>query len=87
MTGVKTSPRMQRHDAWSWTQAALRFAGTMLANIVAPAQSRWDDVTLNEYADFATFRAIVDTDAYRREAQPHQVAALEDFRLFVAAGE
>ncbi len=68
-------------------QVTRRFAGALLANIVAPERARWDDVALNEYADFATFRAIVDTDAYRREAQPHRIAALEEFRLFVVAGE
>lgn len=66
-------------------QVARRFAGAVLANIVAPERERWDDVALNEYADFATFRAIVDTDAYRREVQPHRIAALEDFRLYMTA--
>lgn len=68
-------------------QISRRFIGAAFANIVAPEGERWDDVALNEYPDFATFRAVVDTDAYRREAQPHRIAALEDFRLIVVAGE
>ncbi|HXT08870.1 MAG TPA: hypothetical protein VN715_18280 [Roseiarcus sp.] len=59
------------------------FAGHVIAKIVAPAGADWDIAALNEYADFATFRAIVDTDAYRSEAQPHRLAALDDFRLFM----
>lgn len=57
------------------------FAGPVLAPIVAPEGAAWEIGALNEYADFGTFRAIVDTDAYRREVEPHRLAALADFRL------
>ena len=59
------------------------FAGNALAKLVGPAGARWDIVAVNEYADFATFRAIVDTDAYRNEAQPHRLAALDEFHMFM----
>jgi hypothetical protein len=58
------------------------FAGSVLGRIVGPEGARWDTVLLNEYADFGVFRAIVDSDAYRTQAQPHRLAALEEFRLF-----
>jgi hypothetical protein len=58
------------------------FFGSVLAKLVGPDGAQWDDAALNEYADFATFRSVVDTDAYRREAAPHRHAALDDFRLF-----
>ena len=58
------------------------FAGPVLAHIVAPEGAAWEIGALNEYADFGIFRAIVDTDAYRREVEPHRLAALADFRLF-----
>jgi hypothetical protein len=58
------------------------FAGPVLAPIVAPEGAAWEIGALNEYADFGIFRAIVDTDAYRREVEPHRLAALADFRLF-----
>ena len=58
------------------------FIGPVLARIVAPEGEAWEIGALNEYADFGTFRAIVDTDAYRREVEPHRLAALADFRLF-----
>ncbi len=58
------------------------FFGSVLAKIVGPDGAQWHDAALNEYADFATFRSVVDSDAYRREAAPHRHAALDDFRLF-----
>jgi hypothetical protein len=58
------------------------FSAAMLAPIVGPPGEAWDDMALNEYGDFATFRAIVDTEVYRREVAPHRHAALEDFRLY-----
>jgi hypothetical protein len=58
------------------------FFGPVLAKIVGPDGALWHDAALNEYADFATFRAVVDSDAYRREAAPHRHAALDDSRLF-----
>ena len=58
------------------------FAGSVLGRLVGPEGARWDTVLLNEYADFGVFRGIVDSDAYRTHAQPHRLAALDDFRLF-----
>lgn len=58
------------------------FLGAMLARLAGPTAERWDVVAVNVYADFATFRAIVDTDSYRREAEPHRLAALDGFGLF-----
>ena len=57
----------------------------LLASLVGSPSERWDEVALNEYGDFATFRSIVDTEIYRREVAPHRHAALEDFRLFALA--
>ena len=61
------------------------FAGPVLASLVGQQGERWDEAAINEYGDFAVFRSIVDTEAYRREAAPHRHAALEDFRLFALA--
>ena len=61
------------------------FSGPLLVSLVSPHGERWDEAALNEYGDFATFRASVDTDTYRREAAPHRHAALEEFRLFALA--
>ena len=55
----------------------------MLARLVGPEGARWDAAVLNEYADFAAFRAIVDSEAYRTQVEPHRLAALDEFRLFV----
>lgn len=61
------------------------FSVPVLASLVGSQGERWDEAAVNEYGDFATFRAIVDTEAYRREAAPHRHAALEEFRLFALA--
>ncbi len=57
------------------------FSGPVLASLVSPQGGRWDEAAINEYGDFAAFRSMVDTEAYRREAAPHRHAALEDFLL------
>lgn len=61
------------------------FSVPVLANIVGSPGERWDEAAISEYGDFATFRAIVETEEYRREVAPHRHAALEDFRLFALA--
>lgn len=64
---------------------ARMFSGQVLANLVGPQGEHWDEAAINEYGDFETFRAIVDTETYRREIAPHRHAALDDFRLFALA--
>lgn len=64
---------------------ARMFSGPFLASLAGPLGERWDEVAINEYGDFATFRSIVDSEIYRREVAPHRHAALEDFRLFALA--
>ncbi|KQT15629.1 MAG: hypothetical protein ACOY3N_11740 [Bradyrhizobium sp.] len=61
------------------------FSGPVLTSLVGSPSERWDEAAINEYGDFTTFRSIVDTETYRREAAPHRHAALEDFRLFALA--
>ena len=59
--------------------------GNVMAGIVAPADERWDDVAIVEYPSFDAFRALVGSDAYRTEADPHRAAALADWRLIATA--
>ncbi len=72
-----------RHSGAS--RPASRSSGPFLASLAGPLGERWDEVAINEYGDFATFRSIVDSETYRREVAPHRHAALEDFRLFALA--
>ena len=60
--------------------------GNVLAGIVAPAGEQWDDVAIVEYPSFDAFRTLVESDAYRKEADPHRAAALADWRL-IATGK
>jgi hypothetical protein len=61
------------------------FTGPFLAALVGSEGERWDEAALNEYGNFAVFRSIVETEAYRREVAPHRHAALDDFRLLAFA--
>ena len=55
--------------------------GTALAGVVAPANERWDDLAIVEYPSFDAFRILVESEAYRTQADPHRAAALADWRL------
>lgn len=55
--------------------------GGVLANVVAPAEERWDDMVLVEYPSFAAFLKIVENPKYKTDAEYHRTAALEDSRL------
>ncbi len=57
------------------------FIGAALATLVGPADESWDDVVLVEYPNFAAFRSVVESDEYKRDADPHRKAALENWRL------
>ena len=57
------------------------FIGSVL-KLVGPEGARWDDALIVEYSSYAAFRAVVGSDAYRNEAAPHRLAALDDARLF-----
>ncbi|MCF6404925.1 hypothetical protein L3C95_18640 [Chitinophaga filiformis] len=59
----------------------LLFLGNVGISLVAPDDEQWDDVAIVEYPDFSTFSRIVSSNAYLTDAEPHRLAALEDWRL------
>jgi hypothetical protein len=61
----------------------LIFFGSVLAKLVGPERAQWDDVAIVEYPSYAEFFGVVNSERYRTEANPHRLAALADFRLFV----
>lgn len=61
------------------------WVGHALAGIVAPAGEAWDDVAIVEYPSFEAFRTLVESDAYKADADPHRRAALADWRLIATA--
>ena len=79
--------RLQCRDGWAGVTVAVSCVKSSNRQFASPCASseRWDEAAINEYGDFATFRAIADTETYRREVAPHRHAALEDFRLFALA--
>jgi uncharacterized protein (DUF1330 family) len=54
--------------------------GNVLSTIVGET---WDNAALIEYPNFAAFRALTESEAYKSQALHHRLAALEDMRLIV----
>jgi hypothetical protein len=63
------------------------FLGAAVAGLVLPPDERWEEVALISYPDIAAFRIIVESEAYAREAAPHRLAALEDWRLIATVAD
>lgn len=61
------------------------WVGQVLAPLVAPPGEHWDDVAIVEYPSFAVFQRMLESPAYRAEAEPHRRAALADWRLIPTA--
>ena len=57
------------------------YVSTVLAQLAAPTDEKWDDVILVEYPSFAVFRSVVENPRYNVEAAHHRAAALDDWRL------
>jgi uncharacterized protein (DUF1330 family) len=63
--------------------AAIKFMGNPLGMAAGPEDERWDRVIVVWYPSLNAFRDMVESERYLREAQPHRVAALEEWRLVV----
>jgi hypothetical protein len=63
------------------TGIKINYIGSVAGLLAAPAGERWDIIALVQYPDFATFRKVSESKSYREDAEPHRLAALEDFRL------
>ncbi len=59
--------------------------GNVLAPLVAPPGEHWDDVAIVEYPSFAVFQRMIESPAYKMDAEPHRRAALADWRLIPTA--
>jgi hypothetical protein len=59
----------------------INYIGSVQGQIAAPYDEQWDIVALVQYPDFATFRKVSESKVYLADAEPHRLAALEDFRL------
>ena len=61
------------------------FIGDILQHLVAPPNEMWDNIALIEYPGFDSFLAVIQHPDYDADAEPHRLAALEDWRLIVTA--
>nr|WP_249797812.1 hypothetical protein [Bradyrhizobium sp. 199] len=55
--------------------------GSVGAVLVGAEGEGWHDAAIVRYPDFPTFQRIVLSADYRRDAEPHRLAALADWRL------
>jgi hypothetical protein len=60
------------------------FAGVVAGIVAGPTDEIWHATATVEYPDFAAFVRIVESDGYRRTANPHRRAALADWRLIAS---
>ncbi len=60
------------------------FAGMVTGLVAGPSDELWHATAIVAYPDFAAFRRVVESDAYRQTADPHRRAALADWRLIAA---
>ena len=78
---TRYGPAFQKVAADLGYQVQVSFVGTVLAALVGPADEQWDAVAVVEYSSFAEFRALVESSEYKRVAEFHRLAALENWRL------
>lgn len=60
------------------------FLGKAHTQIVAGPQEgeSWDVVLMIKYPSWTAFKAILEDENYKRDIQPHRIAALQEFRSF-----
>ena len=57
------------------------FIGAVKGLVAGPMDEKWDIIALVQYPSFAAFRKVSESSLYKAIAEPHRVAALEDFKL------
>lgn len=62
----------------------LIFVGQAHTNLVAGQHEgeAWDLVLLVKFPDFATFRSVLEDEIYKKDVEPHRLAAARDLRSF-----
>ncbi len=63
---------------------SVSWIGAVLATLVPPTGETWHAIAIVEYPSFEVLRRIIDSPAYKSEADPHRRAALDDWR-FIAS--
>ena len=57
---------------------SLVYVGQAYPGLV-PGVGKWDAIALVKYPSFTAFRSIIESEDYIKTAQPHRLAALEDW--------
>lgn len=64
----------------------LLYAGARVATLLGGQGDNWDEVAIVRYARFADLRRLLTSDIYIREAKPHRLAVLADWRFIATRG-
>ena len=59
--------------------------GSRTVGLIVGPDDDWDDIVIVRYPSFAAVRAIVESEQYRRLADPHRRAAVENCRFIALA--
>ena len=62
------------------------YIGSALSQLVGPPDDEWDNLALIQYPSYSAMVAILESPRYLREAEPHRIASLADWR-FIATCE
>lgn len=58
------------------------YAGRLVAgDLINGIEDDWDEIALVRYPSFGDFRSIIATETYAREARPHRLAVLANWRF------
>jgi hypothetical protein len=63
--------------------ASLHFMGKGLTTVAGPDGEKWDRVMVIRYQSLQGFIDMVESEKYKREAEPHRLAGLEEWRLIL----
>jgi uncharacterized protein (DUF1330 family) len=63
--------------------AKIQWMGSIIGNVIAPPDEKWDDILLVEYPSFASLQKLFENPEYQA-AVIHRTAALSDSRLIAS---
>lgn len=59
----------------------LLHAGPRVYNLLAGSDDSWDEIAVVRYVSFADLRKILESATYARQAKPHRLAVVADWRF------
>jgi hypothetical protein len=60
------------------------FFGKIIAGLIIDENENWDNIGLIAYPNFKSFKDIVESEKYKKNALQHRLASIEEYKLLVA---